>query len=145
MNRKVLMILIVLISFTYPVLGDTSFTVSIVDGQTMLNFSTYKTATGAEPAGQNASLSVPWAIITNVGDVIQTFKIKYGGASPTGIYLYVASTPDFGDQMQVPRSSSTAQAPGGWYNIDPTVSVNVYFKIDTTGTAANGTSTLQIT
>lgn len=145
MNRKILMILAILITFTYPVLGDTSFTVTVVEGQTTLNFSAHRTQTGAEPDGQNAALSVPWVVIQNVGDVVQTFKIKFGGTNPTGIALYVASISDFNDMIQVPRSTSTAQAPGGWIGIEPLSSVNGYFRIDATGTAVSGTNTLQIT
>lgn len=146
MNKKVLMILIVLITFAYPVLGaGTDFSVTVADGQTALNFSTHKTATGVEPVGQSVATPTPWAIIQNLGDGDQTFKIKFGGTNPTGITLYVASTPDFGDQIQVPRSTSTAQAPGGWNAVAPGATIDAYFKIDTVGTAVSGTNTLQVT
>lgn len=146
MNKKILIILIILTAFAYPALGaGTDFTVTIVDGQTMLNFSTYKTATNVQPQGQNTATSTPWVTMTNLGDAAQTFTIKFGGTNPTGIALYVASTPDFGDTIMVPRSTLTAQAPAGWFDIPTGGSANGYFYIDTTATAVNGTNTLKIT
>lgn len=163
MNTKILMVLAVLMVLAYPVSAydqstpanyninyqittNTEFTVAVVAGQTALNFSTYKTATGAQPTGQNASASppVPWATITNSpsSQMVQTFKAKLGAANPTGITTRVASDNAFSDLTTL--SATSAQSPGGWYNVAVGNSVKAYFQIDTTGSAVSGTNTLII-
>lgn len=128
----------------YTITTDTTFLVEIVSPETALNFTAYRTQTAVEPDGQNASLSIPWAKITNgpTAQMSQTFKAKIGAANPTGISTRVASDSAFTDMVSL--SASSAQAPGAWYSIAPNNNVSAYFQIDTTGTAVSGTNTVII-
>lgn len=132
------------VNVIYTINTDTAFNVTIVEGQTTLNFSTYKTAVDVQPNGQNASLSIPWAVIQNSpsAQMTQTFKAKLGAANPAGITLYAASLADFSDAVLI--QSTTPQAPTGWYTVAPGNSVKAYFRISTTGSSVTGTNTLAI-
>lgn len=132
------------VNVMYTITTNTDFTVTIVDGQSALNFSTYKTAVDVQPDGQNASLSIPWAVIQNSpsAQMTQTFKGKLGATNPTGITLYAASLADFTDAVLI--QSSTPQAPAGWYTVPIGDSVNVYFRISTTGSSVSGANTLAV-
>lgn len=130
------------INVIYTIDTDTTFLVDIVPGQTALNFSAWKTATAVEPDGQNASLGIAWANITNgpTAQMSQTFKAKLGAANPTGVTTKVASDAGYSDLTTL--SASSAQAPAGWYTVAPGNTVKAYFQIDTLGTAVSGTNTL---
>lgn len=129
----------------YTITTNTEFTVDIVSPETALNFSTYKTATGAEPDGQNASLSIAWANVTNspAAQMPQTFKAKLGAPITAGITTMVASDNAFSDAMPL-SNTGTGVAPAGWYTVNPGIMVKAYFYIDTTGSAVSGTNTLII-
>jgi hypothetical protein len=126
-------------TINYVVSSNPSFSVT---GSGIMTFTGTREAIDLEPLPQNISIPTPYAVLTNTGNVAQSFKVRVTTANPSGIVLKIAS-----DELMTGAITVTtnAQTPPGWENVakldDGSNTVNMYVLASFNGGSIDGTYT----
>lgn len=122
---------------------DTAFTVTPAGAETSMDFNpANKNSQNVEPDSQVASTSTPWAVITNDGNVAQTFSVNLTAAQASQVSVNISNTNVY---TQMILLSDTAQTPTGWASVAAAGTASLYATANFTNLPGGTTSkTLQI-
>lgn len=122
----------------YIIPSDTSFGVSLCGAETQMNFNPATISSKlVEPNCQSKASNMPWANITNSGNLNGNYSTNLTESNPTWIELYVGSNPSMADQVTV---TNTALSPTGWNNVAPNNTVELYALANFTSAPGGTTS-----
>jgi len=130
-------------TINYIVPSDTSFTVTLVGGETSMDFNpATKDTADVEPDGQIAGSSTAWATITNTGNLNQNFGVNTTATQPSWVAVIISNASTYTNPITL---SNTVQIPTGWTNIVSLGTVKIYAKATFTAAVAGTTTrTLRI-
>ena len=124
-------------TINYIIPSDTSFTVTLVGGETSMDFNpATKDTANVEPDGQNAGTSTPWAVITNTGNLNQSFGVNTTAAQPSWVVVTLSNANTYANPITL---SNVVQIPTGWTNIVALGTASIYAKATFTA-AVSGTT-----
>ncbi len=102
----------VIFDVKYVVTSTTTFSVTTNSPTASMDFEGNRSSKLLSPNGQVLP-GTPWAIITNTGDVAQTFTAYLNTTDPA-IQLYISNAATFAGKILVQGSP---QSPAGWTNV----------------------------
>lgn len=121
----------------YIIPSDTSFSVDLCGAETQMNFNPATISSKlVEPNCQSITSNMPWANITNSGNLNENYSTNLTTLNPAWVELYVGSGSSMSDQETV---INTALSPTGWNNVAPGNTVQLYARANFTN-APGGTT-----
>ena len=122
----------------YIIPSDTSFTVTLVDAETQMNFNpTNGSSKLVQPNNQSIVSNKPWANITNTGNLNLNFSTNLTASNPSWVVLYIGSSTSMADKIPATNSENS---PAGWNNVGLGNTVQLYAQADFTNAPSGTTS-----
>jgi hypothetical protein len=122
----------------YIVPSDTSFSVLLCGSEQNMNFNPINGSTkSVEPDCQAIASNIPWANVTNNGNVVANYTVNLESSNPAWVELTVGSDSLLTDGIIV---TNTTTSPAGWMNVATNSAVQLYARADFTNAPAGTTS-----